>query len=263
MKLFGQILFSLFVYCFAYESHAIMATPDFPDKGVMEPSNRGFIDPGVDYEKFFGRVSDKDKSGRILKIKVENNNTKFLKAGDTVYFKVNQHDSDIPCRATVRSIDDFYFVIYVQEFKYCWDTSKYFPRGMQLNFEARVMGQRVFEASKYREILLLRKEGYLKQLNGINNFLWTYDQQKMKTASDYDIQINELRKQKRLAIDNLLQTKQENLMLQLELQKKLDTVDEALDHYRVERQEFLTDRWDLDHDTGLPFSQRPPKMKNR
>lgn len=263
MKLFGQILLTLILTCLTHGAYAIVATPDFPAEGVTDPPNRGFIDPNIDYEKFMGRVSDKDKTGRILKVKVENNNTKFLKAGDTVYFRVNQHKSDVPCRATVRSVDDYYFVIYVQEFKYCWDTSKYFPRGMQLKFDAKVMGQRVFEASKYREILLLRKEGYLKQLNGINNFLWTYDQQKMKTASDYDQQINELKRAKRLAIDNLLQTKQENLMLQVELQNKLDTIDESLEHYRVERQEYITDRWNLDHDLGLPMPQRPLEIKNQ
>lgn len=262
MKLFGQIFLCLFLAQFLNTAHAVMATPAFPDKGVVDKENRGYIDPKVNYENFMGRVTDKDKSGRILKVQVENNNTKFFKSGDVVYFFVNNHKTEVPCRATVRSVEDFYFVIYVQEFNFCWSEGQYFPRGMQLNFESKVLGQRVFEASKYRDILLMRKEGYLKQLNGINNFLWTFDQQKMKTAAEYDQQINELRRQKRMAIDNLLQTKQENLMLQVELQQKLDTIDESLDHYRVERQEYLTDRWDMDHDSGLPFPQRPMPLKN-
>lgn len=262
MKLFGQIFFALTILLSGQKVCAVMATPAFPDKGVTDRSNRGYIDPKVNYENFMGRVTDKDKSGRILKVQVENNNTKFFKSGDVVYFFVNQHKSEVPCRATVRSVEDFYFVIYVQEFNYCWKDGRYFPRGVQLNFESKILGQRVFEASKYRDILLMRKEGYLKQLNGINNFLWTFDQQKMKTAAEYDEQINELKRQKRLAIDNLLQTKQENLMLQVELQQKLDTIDESLDHYRVERQEYLTDRWNMDHDAGLPFPQRPMELKN-
>jgi hypothetical protein len=261
MNLFGQtILFFLII--FWPKAHAVLMTPSFPPEGVTDKPNNGFIDPDINYENFMGRVSDKDQTGRILKVQVENNNTKFLKSGDTVYFYVNQHRTDMPCRATVRSVEDFYFVMYVQEFKYCWPQEKYFPRGMQLNFESKILAQRVFEASKFREILIMRKEGYLKQLNNINNFLWTYDQQKMKTASEYDEQINELQRQKRLAIDNLLQTKQESLMLQVELQKKLDTLDESLEHYNIERQEYLTDRWNMDHDTGLPMPQRPLPLKN-
>jgi len=36
------------------------------------------IDPNVDYERFSGRVTDKDDDSRVMKIKVENNNTKFF-----------------------------------------------------------------------------------------------------------------------------------------------------------------------------------------
>jgi len=265
MKEYGQnilLKLILLVSLLSSQAYAVLAVPDLPDKGVVDPPNRAFIDPNVNYEKFMGRVTDKDETGRILKIKVENNNTKFFKAGDVLYFTVNNHESDTLCRASVRNIEDFYFVIYVQNFKSCWNKDQYFPRGVQLNFESSVLAQRVLEASKFREILLLRKEGFLKQLNGINHFLWTYDQQKMKTAAEYDEQINELRRKKQLAIDNLLQTKQENLMLQVELQKKLDGLDESLKHYRVERQEYLLDRWNMDHDTGLPFPQRPMSMKS-
>ena len=138
---------------------------------------------------------------------------------------------------------------------------KYFPRGMQLNFESKIMAQRVFEASKYREILLLRKEGFLSQLSKINSFLWAFDQQKIKTAAEYDEQINQLQREKRLALDNLIQRKEESLVLQGELQKKLDSLDESLDHYRIERREYISDRWDMDHDQALPFSQRPLKTK--
>ena len=242
---------------------ATLAVPDFPDKGLTDPPNNTFIDPRVNYENFMGRVTDKDKSGRILKVKVENNNTKFFKAGDVTHFWVNKHKTSTPCRASVRNTEDFFFVIYVTDFKSCWPEDKYFPRGMQLNFESRELSNRVFEASKFREILLLRKDGFINQLNNINHFLWTYDQQKIKTAADYDEQINALRRKKQLAIDNLLQTKQENLLLQVELQKKLDSLDESLKHYRVERQEYILDRWNMDHDLGVGFPQRPMKLKKR
>jgi hypothetical protein len=42
---------------------------------------------------------------------------------------------------------------------------------------------------------------------------------------------------------------------------KLNELDESLIHYRVERQELMTDRWNLDHDSGLPVGQRPQDVK--
>jgi hypothetical protein len=125
------------------------------------------------------------------------------------------------------------------------------------------MEHRVFEASKYREILILRKEGYLSQLSGINNFLWTFDQQKLKTAAEYDSRVNEILREKQLALDNLIQKKQESLLLQTELKQKLDSLDESLDHYKIERREYLTDRWHMDHTGDKPFSRRPQKLRAR
>lgn len=263
MKWFCHILLSVFFIFAPASLQANLLTPKFDDKGIAQPDNNNFIDPRVDYSSFMGRVTDKDsKSGRNIKVQVEVNNSKFFKAGDVVYFRVNRHDTELPCRATVKDVENYYFTIYVTDFDPCWGRDRYFPRGLQLNFKSTVLSQRVFEASKYREVLIERKDGYLKQLSNINHFLWTYDQQRMQTAASYDEQINKLKRDKQLAIDNLLQTKQENLLLQVELMKKLDDIDESMKHYRVERGEYLMDRWNLDHDLGTPYPQRPPKLKN-
>ena len=267
MRYFGENLFRLLTLVGTLSllpfASATILTPDLPKKGVISPDNNTFIDPNIDYSKFMGRVSDKDDAGQILKIQVENNNSKFLKAGDLVYFKVNGKNRDGFCKASVRTAEDFYFSVFVQDFEPCWDTKRYFPRGVQLNFKAGKMAQRVFEASKYRELLILRKEGFLKQLNSINHFLWSYAQQKLKTASEYDEKINRIIREKQLALDNLIHKKQENILLQSELVKKLDSLDDSLDHYRIERQEPITDRWYMDHDSGLPVMRRPTKIKRK
>lgn len=264
MKRFGEGLLFFFLLILlslsSVYSNTIL-TPDLTSKKITDTDNNTFIDPKVDYRQFMGRVSDKDDTGRILKIKVENNNTKFLKAGDILFFKVNNQDKGRFCRGSVRSVEDFYFAVYVRDFSSCWGRGRYFPRGMQLSFTSKILEQRVWEASQYRKQLLNRKDGFYKQLNGINNFLWTYDQQKLKLAAKYDQQINELIREKQLALDNLVQKKQENLLLQKELVERLDNLDESLDHYKVERQEYLLDRWSMDNDTGLPFARRPQDLK--
>lgn len=253
------LYFSIF---YSFSLFATLSVPNLPENGVAAPDNRYQIDPNIDYESFQGRVTDKDKTGRVLKIKVENNNTKFFRAGDTITFRVNHQKSDKPCSASVKTIEENYFTVYVTRLSTCWSNDRYFPRGMQLNIKSKILSQRVLEASQYRKLLLDRKEGYLKQLNQINHFLWTYPQQKMKTAADFDEQINDLKEQRQLAVDNLVQEKQEKIILQSELLKKLNELDQSLDHYKVDRTEYLTDRWNLDHDQGLPVGHRPQKMKN-
>jgi len=260
MKYFGELIL---LFILSQNSLATILTPDLAGEKTTGEPNNNFIDRRVDYSKFMGRVTDKDDTGRILKVNVQNNNSKFLKAGDIVFFKVNNHSNKSFCKASVRSVEDFYFSMYVQDFEACWGQDKYFPRGTQLNFKSELLATRVLEGSKYRKLLVLRKEGFLDQLNQINNFLWTFDQQKLKTAIEYDQRINELLREKQLALDNLIGKKQESLRLQAELVSKLDTLDESLNHYKVERQEYLIDRWNMDHDNHLPVGRRPQEMKKR
>ena len=242
-------------------SNATVMVPNLPSEGVLGPENRNAMDPNVDYERFSGRVSDKDDSSKIFKISVENNNTKFFRSGDEVLFKVNLKDSNPYCKGFVRAVEDFHFTIFVESLSPCFASVEYFRRGTVLNFYSKVLGLRVFEATKYREQLIVRKEDFLKQLNDINHFLWTFDQQKVKSAADYDEQINRLHREKRKALDDMISLKQERLVLQNELMKKLNELDDSLLFYRVERQELMTDRWESDHDQGLPVGHRPQAIK--
>ena len=259
MRTFGHFWITLFFMTGL--AQAVVLVPNLPDEGVLGPENRSSIDPNVDYERFSGRVSDKDDDSRIFKVQVENNNTKFFRAGDQVLFKLNLKEGKEFCKGFVRSVEDFHFTIFVESLAPCYSSTDYFRRGTVLNFYSKNLSQRVFEASKYREQLILRKEDFLKQLNGINHFLWTFDQQKVKTASDYDEQINRLQREKRKALDDMISLKQERLVLQNELMRKLNELDESLSFYRVERQELMTDRWNSDHDLGIPVGQRPQEIK--
>ena len=261
MRTFGH--FCLGFFFTLSTAVAVTVVPNLPPEGVIGPENRGVIDPNIDYERFTGRVSDKDDSSRVFKVHVENNNTKFFRSGDTVLFKVNLKEGKDWCKGFVRSVEDFHFTIYVETLAPCYSSTEYFRRGTVLNFYSKTLALRVFEASKYRDQLILRKEDFLKQLNGINHFLWTFDQQKVKVAAEFDERINELQRQKRKALDDMINLKQERLVLQNELMRKLNELDESLHFYRVERQELLTDRWELDHDQGLPFGQRPQSVKQK
>lgn len=256
---FGHL--STFLFLLVTPLWAVVISDPLPLEGVLSRDSNHQMDPSIDYERFSGRVSDKDDSSRVFKVKVENNNSKFFRAGDKVQFKVNQQERRPYCTGFVRSVEDFYFSIYVESLGPCYSTSDYFRRGTVLNFYAPVLAQRVLEASQYRNQLIVRKEDFLSQLNGINHFLWSYDQQKVKTAAQYDEEINRLQREKRKALDDMITLKQEKLILQNELMRKLTELDESLKYYRVERQELLSDRWNLDHDTGLPFGQRPQPEK--
>jgi hypothetical protein len=263
MSPFGHFKLILFLLSFTLPAWGIIVDPQLPMDGVVSPDVKGDMNPNLDYERFSGRVSDKDDSGKILKIQVENNNTKFFRSGDSVKFKVNTHADADYCQGYVRNVEDFHFTIFVETLDPCHKRGQYFPRGTVLNFNAKILAQRVYEAMKYRDQLVVRKEDFLKQLNDTNHFLWTFDQQKVQVAAKYDDEINRLQREKRKALDDMIALKQERLILQNELMTRLTDLDGSILFYRIERQDLMTDRWNSDHDAGLPFGQRPQPIKRK
>jgi hypothetical protein len=219
-----------------------------------------WYDNQYDYSQFTGRVTDRDKSSNILKISSEDKNIKFFRAGDRVNFTVASKDTDY-CQGYVRNVEEGFFVIFVKDLYSCWNNSDYFRRGSLLHFNSKQLLSRVKEASKYRIVLLKRKKDFFKQLNDVNHFVWSYDQQKVLTASDYDLKIVEIEKGKQKALEMLLAKKQDQIRLQKELIRRLSELDQELGHYRIERDDLLVDRWHLDHDLGVPVGKRPQKLR--
>jgi hypothetical protein len=221
-----------------------------------------YYDPEVDYSRFFGRVSDRDKSTSILKIQTENINTRLLSAGDQMEFTVSRLEGKKPCTGYVRDVEENFLILFVKDLYPCWGgADNYFRRGTQLNFRAPVLAQRVKDASIYRVLLMKRKRDFLRQLNDINHFVWSYDQIRVQTASDYDRRIAELEKNKGRALDNLAIKKRDQIHLQRELKFRLDKLDKDIEFYRIEKIELLKDRWSMDLDLGLPVDNRPQRAK--
>ena len=222
-----------------------------------------FFEKNVDYSKFYGRTTDRDSTGNVVKVQSESENTKLFRAGDKVTFTIPTNPRDEPCEGYVRDVEDKFFVMYVKDFSPCWGRADYFRRGTQLNFVSVALAKRVQDAAVYRIILMKRKRDFLRQLNEINHFLWSYDQQKVLEAAKYDRKIAELEKVKQQTLENLASKKKDQIYLQKELVYRLDELDKDIGFFRVEKTQLLHDRWDLDHHIGHPVGQRPQKMKSK
>jgi hypothetical protein len=247
------------MFSVASANNMVMKAEFLEGRGIYEGID-SFYDETVDYSKFSGRVTDRDDTGNVLKISTENSNAKFFRIGDPVNFKVSNFERREACKANIRNVESGYFVIFVSDISPCFN-EEYFRRGNVLLFEAPTLAQRVKDASLYRVVLLRRKRDFFKQLNDINHFVWTYDQQKVLVASEYDQKIIELNKKKQEALDSLITKKEDQLRLQRELMRRLDTLDSDLEHYRIGNEELHVDRWHLDHDAGHPVDYRPQELK--
>ena len=66
MRTFGHFCLGLFLV--THTALGVVSVPNLPAQGVLGPDNRAAIDPNVDYERFSGRVTDKDDDSRIFKV---------------------------------------------------------------------------------------------------------------------------------------------------------------------------------------------------
>lgn len=233
-----------------------------PDKGLRHDID-SFYNEKFDYSKFPGRITDVNKSRTIFKVKSENLNIRFFKAGDLVKFKIPKAKvlTKNKCEGYIRGVEQSYFVIYVSNLLKCYESNKILRIGTQVNFESEVLSRRVLEASQYRKTLVARKSDFMKQLNNINNYLWSFEEHKAVKAAEFDKKILELKKLKEQALDQLILSKSDKIRLQKELIGRLDQIDSDLEFYRPTNHELLSDRWNMDYDASPPVSRRPMKMK--
>ncbi|GAB4013532.1 MAG: hypothetical protein Fur0010_10490 [Bdellovibrio sp.] len=225
----------------------------------MEEEKRqldSFFDEKANYSVFTGRVTDRDKGGDIMKVSSENKNIKFFRTGDELKFTIAARKGR-KCQASVRGVEEGYIIIWVKDLSSCWSSQDYFRRGTLLVFESEKLQERVRDAAIYRMILINRKKDFYTQLNGINHFLWSFEQQKLKAAGEYDQKIIQIQQQKEKALEDLVARKHDSLKLQKELSYQLDQLDRDLEYYRIDKTEPESDRWHLDHDLGLPTDRRP------
>lgn len=216
-----------------------------------------FFDKSQDYTIISGRVTDRDKTMKVLRIKSEMKNIKFFRSGDIVLFKVATKKDSKPCKAYVRDVEDKYFSIYVEDLGPCWGQEKYFRRGTVLLLESNQLADRIMQASVHRKVLLKRKRDFFVQLNQVNHFIWSYKQQKVRVAGEYDKRMSALKKAREDALSSLQGKKVDNITLQRELMYRLDSLDQDLEFYRIERDDLMVDRWHKDHDLGLPVGRKP------
>lgn len=221
----------------------------------IEEKVDSFYDPNFDYSTFTARITDRDKSTRVYKVSSENKNIAFFNSGDRIRLRLASGTKF--CHASVRSVEEGYLVIFIDNVGRCWSYDPFLRRGTMIVVKSDTLAERVRDASIYRHILLKRKKDYYTQFNNVNHFLWSYEQKRIQLAEEYDNQIAILERKKANALEQLRSKKEDSIKLQKELSYRLDGLDRDLDTYQIRKDDLIIDRWHLDHDLGLPVQKRP------
>lgn len=235
-------------------AHSTAYDPDLPDHGVMSIDFDGFLDPKMNYSQNMGRVSDIHLEKKIFKVKVENDTTRFLKTGDAVLVKFGKLSKD-QCETFVVTTEIGYVTLSWENLEKCWNKKDYFRRGLVVNLESTIMQLRVQQASAYRKQLLERRNIYLKQLGDVNNFFWQYENDRDRLINEYDQKMNALKNERAKVVGGLDDQRASKTKVQGELMQELNSLDELLNFYKIDRKETITDRFYQDYDTSAPVNQ--------
>ena len=222
-----------------------------------------FYNKDVNYAQTVARITDRDASGTVFKIRGEDPNLKFLRSGDKISFHMPGKNKKEQCVAYVRSSEFDYIIIFVKDYQQCWKHDGKIRLGTILKIYSDDLSSRVSGASLHRVTLLKKKEDFIIQLKELNNFIWAYNAKRVQVAANFDKKILDIQKAKAKALSFVSLKKKSSLILQDELAFKLDEVDKELEFYRVEKREFYSDRWFMDHDLGKPVNKRPQDLKKR
>ena len=142
------------------------------------------LSPTEDYSKFFGRITDRNQRGDILKIHTENSNIKLFQAGDLTKFYVASKQDKAPCISYVRDVEDNYLVVSLSNVDQCWEEMGGVRRGAILKIESETLAKRIVDAGVFREVLIKRKNDYLSQLEEVNGFFKFQTKQNKRSCAN-------------------------------------------------------------------------------
>ena len=232
-------------------------------KAKVKEEIGAFYDTSEDYSKTVARITDRDATGTVFKVKGEDENLKFLRSGDLIMFHMPGKNKKEKCEGYVRSAEFDYLIIFVKDSMKCWKSDGHIRLGTILKIYSDDLDARVAEASIHRVALLKRKNDYVLQLRSINNFVWSYNAKRVQVSADYDQKILDMKDQKARALSSISLKKKNSINLQDDLAFKLDKIEKELEFYRVRAREFYSDRWFMDHDLGKPINKRPQPLKKK
>ena len=211
-----------------------------------------------DYSRFIGRITDYDKHREIFKVYSKNEYIRFFRSGDKVKFKLSAPNGQY-CQASIRKTHgEDYITISSYDLSLCMENPHNLRRGARFLFQSEHLFKRVYNASIHRKVLLKRRQKLLEQFNEINGFLWSYNQQRIKTTAKYEGKIIKIKKAKKRELDTLKEKKKDGLLLQKELNRRLSETDRDLKFYSINDMANW-DVWHQDQNLGLPISGHPPE----
>lgn len=210
--------------------------------GWSETSEESTKDENGDH--FTGRISRLNSPARLLRIRTDFENIKFLNRKDRVEFW-NESYPDQRCVSLVEGRTNDYLLLKVPQFETCVKRV-HFTTGSYLHFQSQDLAQTVTIAKELVEILLKKRlamkakkdrhqkelTGHVEKVDGVNK---RYEILRQKLEIEWQKELSALEEDKARSFTEFKNS-----------EARLNEIDTKLEAYRVEDHNLKLDRWSLD-----------------
>lgn len=195
-------------------------------------------------DHFTGRISRLNSPARLLRIRTDFENIKFLNRKDRVEFWSETYP-DQRCVSLVEGRTNDYLLLKVPQFDTCVKRV-HFTTGSYLHFQSADLAQTVVIAKELVEILLKKRlamkakkdrhqkelTGHVEKVDGVNK---RYEILRQKLEIEWQKELSALEEDKANAFTEFKNS-----------EARLNEIDTKLEAYRVEDHNLKLDRWSLD-----------------
>lgn len=210
--------------------------------GWSETTEESKVDENGDH--FTGRISRLNSPARLLRIRTDFENIKFLNRKDRVEFW-NETYPDNRCVALVEGRTNDYLLLKVSQFELCVKRV-HFTTGSYLHFQSPDLAQTVTIAKELIEILLKKRlamnakkdrhqrelTGHVEKVDGVNK---RYEILRQKLEIEWQKELSALEEDKARSFTEFKNS-----------EARLNEIDTKLEAYRLEDHNLKLDRWSLD-----------------
>ncbi len=210
--------------------------------GWSETTEESKVDENGDH--FTGRISRLNSPARLLRIRTDFENIKFLNRKDRVEFW-NETYPDNRCVALVEGRTNDYLLLKVPQFELCVKRV-HFTTGSYLHFQSPDLAQTVTIAKELIEILLKKRlamnakkdrhqrelTGHVEKVDGVNK---RYEILRQKLEIEWQKELSALEEDKARSFTEFKNS-----------EARLNEIDTKLEAYRLEDHNLKLDRWSLD-----------------
>jgi hypothetical protein len=204
-------------------------------------SGKSFRD---DPKVFSGRLSRLNRKARLIRVKADFGNSKFLRIQDRVEFW-NEMTPLKKCTAVVEGKSAEYFLMKVEDFYQCI-TKVGFTVGQLLFFSSKDLEFNLAVARELVDILFKKRLVLSGKMKRLKLELEGYKRKKEIIDTRYKALIDQVQREWDESIGDLEQIRSQKYQSFKAAEADVSDIDFKLHQYRVEDKNLTIDRWSLD-----------------